>query len=452
MSLKTHLLTLKDAWARETERRKAAHKVREETDFLPAAVAILEKPPSPIGRGILWLIIIAALFALIWSFLSQIETVAVAPGKIAPQGRLRSVEVAEPSIVKALHVREGQHVMAGALMVEFDPALVSADLNAAKAQYQATSEANTRAGALLGQGGAGQLDGANQSLYYAQVNQYQQQRASLTQRLEGAKADLRAQDAEITRLEQTVPLAKQRLDSMRELEAKGFGAKLRTLQAEEDYINQTQSLATARARREQALAQVADIDHSIRELDAQFRVKAASENAQFEAQSRVSEAEVNKAEARYDRLSMRAPVSGTVHEVFINTIGQVAEPAKPLITLIPDGETLIVEAMVLNKDIGFVRKGQKVVIKLDAYPFTRYGYLEGVVETILPDSIADEHLGLVYPVRVRLNAKQGRMKIKDWKLSPGMAANVEIVTGQRRVIDFILSPIAKSTQEAGRER
>lgn len=455
MSLMSHLLTIKESWIKESERRKAKQQAFSETDFLPAAVEILERPPSPIGRAILWVIITAATFALVWSFLSHVETVAVAPGKIVPQGRLQSVESSNLSVVKAVHVREGQHVKSGDLLLEFDDTDAMADLNAARTQYQASSLANSRADALLkyGRGGSSHgLSGAERALFDARVAQYEQSRSALEQRLAGAEADVKAKRSEISRLEQVVPIAQNRYDSIKGLEEKGFGARLRTLEAEQDLINQTQSLEAARAGLDQAQAQVSEIQYSITQLESQFRVQAASENADLGAEAMVRREALAKAQDQQDRRFLRAPASGTVHEIFVNTLGQVVEPAKPLITIVPDGETLIIEALVLNKDMGFVHEGQNVIIKLEAYPFTRYGYLMGKVETILPDSVSDEHLGLVYPVRIHINKDQPRMRIKNWKLSPGMSATTEIVTGKRRVIDFILSPIAKSSQEAGREQ
>jgi hemolysin D len=455
MSLLSHLLTIKQSWINETARRKLRRKTFTETDFLPAAVEILERPPSPIGRAILWLIIAAALVGLLWSFASHIETVAVTTGRVVPQGRLQSIEASALSVVKAVHVREGQHVVAGALLLEFDGNEATADLNAARTQYQASSLANSRAGALLyyGHGGSGKsLTGAERSLYDARVAQYEQSRSALRQRLAGAEADVVAKAAEVARMEQVVPISKQKYDSLKGLEEKGYGAHLRTLEAQQDLINQTQSLEMAHAVYDQAVAQVSEIRFSITQLEAQFRVQAASENADSGAEAQVRHEALIKAQDEQDRQSLRAPTAGTVHEIFVNTLGQVVEPAKPLITIVPDGETLIIEALVLNKDVGFVHEGQNVVIKLEAYPFTRYGYLQGKVETILPDSIANDHLGLVYPVRIHINKTQPRMRIKNWKLSPGMTATAEIVTGKRRVVDFLLSPIAKSVREAGRER
>ena len=129
-----------------------------------------------------------------------------------------------------------------------------------------------------------------------------------------------------------------------------------------------------------------------------------------------------------------------------------AETGKPIVTIVPDGEALVVEALVLNKDAGFVQLGDRAVIKLEAYPFTRYGTLSGEVVQVSPDAIVDEKRGLVFPVRVKLSNSQLTVDGRKALLSAGMSASVEIVTGQRRVIDFLWSPVAKTMAEAGRER
>ncbi len=159
-----------------------------------------------------------------------------------------------------------------------------------------------------------------------------------------------------------------------------------------------------------------------------------------------------KAERRSALQTLSAPVSGTINEITVTTIGEVIEPGKPLITIVPAGDELIIESFLLNKDVGFVRVNQEVVVKLEAYPFTRFGYLSGIVETVSADAIIDQQRGLVYPVRIRITSNDvkipGMDGIKKASLSPGMAATVEIKTGKRRVISFLLSPIAKAVREA----
>lgn len=149
---------------------------------------------------------------------------------------------------------------------------------------------------------------------------------------------------------------------------------------------------------------------------------------------------------------LRAPVSGTVQEITVTNIGEVPEIGKPLVTIVPDGEPLVVEALLLNQDVGFVRKGMHAIVKLEAYPFTRYGVLSATVEHVSPDATVDEKRGLVFPVRLTLDSQQLFVDGKLAPLSPGMALQAEIVTGLRRVIEYLWSPIVKTLSQAGKEK
>lgn len=149
---------------------------------------------------------------------------------------------------------------------------------------------------------------------------------------------------------------------------------------------------------------------------------------------------------------LTAPVSGEVQQLAVHTIGGVVESGKPLLAIVPVEQALEVEALVLNKDIGFVREGQEVAIKIDSFPFTRYGLINGEVVSISDDAVQHEHLGLVYAARVQMERATMDIDGKTIQLSPGMAVSAEVKTGQRRIAEYLLSPVAKSARESMRER
>jgi hemolysin D len=175
---------------------------------------------------------------------------------------------------------------------------------------------------------------------------------------------------------------------------------------------------------------------------------------------------VTKSVRRREYQQLRAPVSGTVQQLTINTIGGVVQPAQPILVIVPDDAQAVVEAHILNKDIGFIKVGQPVRVKLEAFPFTDYGIVPGVVETISRDAIdlnqsgapqRDEkgrpaQQGLVYAARIRLDKRTIRVAGRDQLIRPGLAIQAEIVTGRRRIIKYLLSPISETLDEAGRER
>jgi hemolysin D len=206
------------------------------------------------------------------------------------------------------------------------------------------------------------------------------------------------------------------------------------------------------ARLDEARAQVASFAGEAAQAREEFVSKAAQERADAEGVVVTRGNTVQEANQRRGLHLLRAPVSGTIQEITVTNIGEVPEVGKPLITIVPDGEPLVVEALLLNRDAGFVRPGMKAVIKLEAYPFTRYGVLHAKVLRVSPDATVDQQRGLVFPVRLSITANAVRVDGGGRILSPGMGATAEIVTGSRRVIEYLWSPLARSFSEAGREQ
>lgn len=198
------------------------------------------------------------------------------------------------------------------------------------------------------------------------------------------------------------------------------------------------------------------LDREFAQAVQAFRGEAAREKAESEAIVATRGEAVRKADQRLGLQRLVAPVSGVVNEVSVTTVGEVADSGQALVTVVPDtgpgGQELIVEALVLNRDAGFVKPGDPVVVKVEAYPFTRHGTLPGVLEHVSADAVVDEKRGLVFPARVKLQRTSLSVNGRLAPLTPGMSTVAEIVTGERRVIDYLWSPVARATSEAGRER
>lgn len=464
MSLKKHIRVLVESWKAESLRRGVERSNRIETQFLPAALEVTETPPSPIGRAILWSIIAVTFGALLWSCLAKVEMVAIAEGRLVPTGRLRSVEALEPALVRTIAVREGQHVTAGQVLIELDPTMTDADAESAITELSTAGLVLARSNALLSyaagrgaalappEGSSPMAVQAESQLVAARISAYEAKRRSIMERRIGAEASMRASQAEITKLQRILPILQSQLDDQTVLEAKGFGARQKVLQLQQAIITAEQDIATQRARMDEARAQMASLDSDAAELREQFVTQAAQERTEAEGLTATRGDALNKADRKRALQTMTAPVSGTIQQVSVTTLGEVVESGKPIVTIVPDGEELIVEALVLNRDVGFVHTHDRVVIKLEAYPFTRYGTLEGEVTEISPDAIVDEKRGLVFPARIKITQKNLRLAGKPVILTSGMSVMAEIVTGKRTVISYIWSPVAKAVNEAGRER
>lgn len=464
MSLLRHLRAAAQAWRVETRARKAGRTRWQDTEFLPAALEVTERPPSPIGRAIGWTIMAAALVALAWAFLAHVDTVAVAEGRVVPEGRLRSVEAAEQGIIRSIEVREGQHVIAGQTLIELDPTVAEAQADTARSELSTAGLTRARDGALLAfiagrsatvippLGAEPAAIEAERQLVAARIDEYRAKLESIAQRRIGAEAGLDGSRAEIGKLRRTLPLLREALDLQKGLEAQGFGARQKLLQQQQAYVSAEQDLEGQIAKAAEARAQIASIAGEAAQAREEFVSRAAQERAEAEGVVATRGNVVREANQKRGLQRLTAPVSGTVQEITVTNIGEVPEVGKPLITIVPDDERLVVEALLLNRDAGGVRVGMRAAVKLEAYPFTRYGVLRARVERISPDATVDEHRGLVFPVRVRLLDRTLSVEGRAAAISPGMSATAEIVTGRRRVIDFLWSPLQRTVREAGRER
>ncbi len=451
LPLPRHARALADAWGAETTRRRAGRLALADTDFLPAALEVTETPTSPVGHAIIWAIITAAAVALIWAFTSKMDTVAVAEGRLVPSGRLRSVEAAEQGVIRAIDVREGQHVTAGQTLIELDPTNAEADASSARTDLSTAGLIRARDNALIAYaagraptlmapaGSTTSAIEAERQLVAARIAEYRAKVASLEQRRAAADSATRASQAEIDKLTQTIPLLKETLNSQEDLDRKGFGAHQRLLQARQAYVTARQDLVSERAKLDESRSQAASLTADAAQAREEFVGRAAQERAEAEGVVATRGDAVRKADDRKSLQRLTAPVSGVVQEVTMTNVGETPEVGKPIVTIVPDGEALMVEALLLNRDAGFVREGMRAVVKLDAYPFTRYGTLEGIVVHVSPDATVDQQRGLVFPVRVRLEERSLMADGRVEALTAGMSAQVEVITGRRRVVDYLWS-------------
>lgn len=476
-ALAHHLEVLRESWRWQNEADGKA-RPRSDHEFLPAALEIMEKPPSP---GLRWLLLgICSLFtiALAWACVGKVDVIAAASGKVIPSGNVKVIQPVELGYVRAIHVKNGQHVDAGQLLVELDPTLAGADAAAASAGLLTSDLQAARNAALVAW-----LDGrpaafvapaetppevvrAQQQYIASAIAEYQGQRASLLQRRAQHQADFSAAEAEIAKLERTLPLVDQQIAARQQLTDKGYFSKLKLLEYQQLRVEHVQNLEVQRANAARARAQIAEIDAELVQLRGTFGRTAIAQVVEGQDKSRVGQQEVTKSERRREYQALRAPVAGTVQQLAVSTVGGVVQPAQPLMVIVPDDAQPVVEAQVLNRDIGFVRVGQKVRVKLEAFPFTDYGVVPGVVETISRDAIElpqsgseqrdgkerPEQQGLVYAARIRLERRAIRVGTGEQLIGPGLAVQAEIVTGRRRIISYLLSPISQTFDEAGRER
>ncbi len=452
--------------------------MRQETEFLPAALEVMEKPPSPAGRAIVWSVMLFFVLAVVWATVGNIDIVATAQGKIIPSGRVKVIQPMEIGVVRAIHVREGERVEAGDPLVDLDPTASQADLGriekdliAARldeARYRRLHAMTEEAGTDTAQHSdigirlalpppLAERVGANAVRLHRQMlasewSEQQARLAALDKSIESRRAEFAATGHEVKKLAGTLPLITRRADALKDLVAKKMGARQHWLELEEERIEQQQELAVLKDRVVQVAAAIDEARQQRRAREAEFKRTLLTRLSETERRIEQLTQERIKATQRTHLQHLVAPVTGVVQQLAVHTIGGVVTPAQALLKIVPDGESLEVEAWILNRDIGFVSEGQAAEVKIETFPFTKYGTIDAKVIDVSNDAVTDEQKGLVYAGRVLMRTSTIRVGQKRVNLTPGMAVTVEVKTGTRRLIEFVLSPLLRYKHESLGER
>lgn len=435
-----------------------------ELAFLPAHLELAETPVHPAPKWAARLIVLFAVLVVTWSLVGKLNVVTVAQGKLVPTGEVKVVQPMDTGIVRAILVRDGQWVRQGEPVLELDPtqaqadrakaqsALAQAQLNAARAQALLQAQASDRPPRVEEVSGAAPTDQeASQHLADAQYAALQDKLASQQAELLHRRDQLEATQQDVAKLSQTAPLAAEVAASYAQLVQGNYVARQDYLQKQQDSINQAGELATQRSNALALQAATVQQQRDIASTSAQFRQDQLDLLSKSQQQAQQAQQDLAKAQERTQRMTLRAPVAGTVQQLAVYTVGGVVTQAKPLMEIVPDN-TLEVEAKVSNKDIGFVRPGQSAAIKLETFSFTRYGFLHGKVRLVSNDAQTTKKQQLVFPVRVRIDAQRMRVDGRWVHLSPGMAVTVDIKTGRRTVAGYFLDPLLQRGEDSLHER
>jgi hemolysin D len=465
--------------------RRARGRRGEELAFLPAALEIVETPPSPIGRAFGATIILLFCAALIWAWAGTIDIVASAAGKIVPSGRTKVIQPFETGVVRSIQVQDGQAVKAGDVLIELDPTVNAAERDHLHNDLLAEQLNIARLNAALAGGddpaanftppanANPALVSAQRQLLLNQVTEYRAKIAALARQQAQKEAEQGTIAATIHKLETTIPVIQQRVDIRKTLMDKELGSKLTYFEILQQLVEQQEDLGVHKSHLREAEAAAAAIRETRGQAEAEYRHTLSDELAKAEQKANGLTQDLIKAEQKTRLQLLTAPVDGVVQQLAIHTVGGVVTPAQSLLVIVPSDSRMEIEAMVSNRDIGFVHAGQDAEIKIDTFNFTRYGLLHGQVLSVSQDAIirdrkqdrSDERgLGtqngtsepqgqeLNYTARISLD--RARMQIDDRvvNLSPGMAATVEIKTGSRTMLSYLLSPLLRYRQETLRER
>jgi hemolysin D len=466
---------------------------RAELEFLPAALEIVETPASPVGRAVGGALIVFFLMALAWACLGHVDIIATAQGRVVPVGRSKTVQPLESGIVTAIHVRDGDKVAAGQVLIELDRVVSTADRNRVaqdmmSARLDAARLTALRAGLDAGgitpvgftpPEGAPSYDVARvRAAMTAQADQQAAKLASLDQQIAQKDAEADGIAAVVDKLEAGLPLLQETADIREKAKNLAWGNVIAHLDAQLKVGEQRHELIVQKRKAVEIAAARQAITFQRAQAMAEYTQGIMSDLAEAEQKAAQSGEDLVKAEKKMSDQVLRAPIDGVVQQLALHTVGGVVTPAQALMVIVPADSRIEIEAMVQNRDIGFVHEGDAAEVKIDTFNFTKYGLLHGTVVSMSGDAIqrdkaqgsdasgggASDKAGassrssepsgqeLLYAARIALDASRIEVEGRMVDLAPGMAVTVEIKTGQRRIIEFLLSPLLRYKQESLRER
>lgn len=448
----------KAAWEHRHE-LAGPRRMADEVAFLPAALSLQETPVHPAPRRLAWGLMALFVIALLWSIIGKVDIVAVAPGRIIVSDRTKVIQPLEASVVKKVLVKDGDRVQAGQVLVELDPTMATADKANVQEQLNAAISEEQRTTALLQALHKGKAPTLDKKADAATLTQLQAEWQDISAKLAKLDAENQRRQAEmatvretIAKLEATVPMAQSREQDFKRLVTEGFISNHATQDKTRERIELERDLATQRARLAEAQSVLRESEQAKAAYRAETLRQLNDRNALATTKRQQLQADHSKASQRERLTQLTAPVSGVIQQLAIHTAGGVVTSAQPLMIVVPDSALVTAEVTVANQDIGFVNAGQAAEVKLETFPYTKYGTVGARVDVVTADAVTDEKKGSYYPAILTLSQKAMDIDGKRIPLSPGMNITAEIKTGQRRIIEFLLSPVQRAGSESLRER
>ncbi|TAH13537.1 MAG: HlyD family type I secretion periplasmic adaptor subunit [Curvibacter sp.] len=421
--------------------------------------AIAEQTPKG-ARLVIWLSVASFFILLLWSAFAVLDEVTRGEGKVIPSRQIQILQSMDGGIISEILAREGQTVKAGDLLLKVDPTRMVSSLRENQSQYLALLAKAARLRALAeGSRFVPPAEVAKQAPEIVEQERtlYESRRAELDATIGVARQQSSQRSQELISMRarreqaaQSYTLTARELDMTRPLVRTGAVSDVELLRLEREVARYRGERDSANADIPRIESAVAEANRKIQELDLTFRNVARSELSEVNAKLSTLSEGSTALEDRVKQTEIRSPVNGTVKQLKVNTVGGVVQPGKDVIELVPSDDALLLEAKVLPRDIAFLRPGQKALVKFTAYDFAVYGGLEATLEQIGADSVVDDKGNAYFVVRVRtLSNTIGHQKLP---IIPGMVAEVDILTGKKTVLSYLLKPILRAKAKAMTER
>lgn len=435
---------------------------RREYEFMPAAIEVLERPPAPFSRVLLWLIVLLAAIALLWACLARMDIIVNAHGVVVPKGRVKVIQPLESGIVTAIHVRDGQQVQKGDLLVSMDATDSLTEINTLEKELLIIHLTIGRLEAQLHddptrfiapEGADSQDVHLYRRLLHQSLRARQERREAMGMEISRSDAELKSITSNVKRLQDALPIAGKLHAKKKKLSQKGLIPKAEFLKAQMEMNDTRQNLVTEKSRLNEVRASLAKAREENELVEVEYRRELLAQLTEARGRQENLQQQLARAENRQAHSELRSPAYGIVQQLSINTVGGVVTTAQPLMVIVPLDSGLEIEAKVLDRDIGLLASDQQVSVKVTAYPFMRYGDLEGSIEWVAGDAVMDEQLGPCYPIRVAVldhtlpNLVNGR----TGTIAPGMTVTADVKVGTRRVIHYFIGPIMRYRDTSLRE-
>lgn len=430
--------------------------------FSTEAIALQQRPPALAARIVTVTICLIAACSIAYASFAAVDVVVTAQGRVIPSGKSKVLQPLEAGVVRSISVRDGQRVKAGEVLLELDSTTTAADRDRLQREYwEAEADVIRVQATLAGQAAvpfASQLPGeivVNQrALLESRLSEHRSRMATLSAELARKQAERDTASASIAQLRASLPLVRQKLEMREDLARTGHLTPAGLIETKLELASLERELAVHENRLKEAEAGLQAARQQVAQAEAEFRTRTRGELMEVSKKRESASQELIKASQRRELQFLRSPIDGVVQQLAVSTIGGVVTQAQPLMTIVPENALLEVEALVMNRDIGHVKVGQRVVNKLETFDFTRYGYIEGSVQWVGTDVVTDPKLGPVYPIRIQLHAAETPSVVNGRKgiVTAGMNVTAELLTDQRRLIEYFIAPLLRYRQEALRER
>lgn len=453
-------MKLKERWHNFIEGREDER----DTEFLPAILEVTETPPSPVGRLVLYSVLVLLSALLVWSFFGHIDETAVAEGKVIPSGQVKTVQVKNKSIIREIKVKDGDMVREGDVLVVLDPTSTDADYDSLskRAAYYALDIKRLEAeleGKPLDIGKDDALTDndrlAEQMLYESRQGQYRASREAAAQTVAQRQAALAAAQSGYEKYSGMYQIAREKEDRLEQLVREKAIAEFQLLEQQSQRIELEKNMQAQQKSLGQAQAELNEANEQLRNTEESYKKDVMTTLVESRKQYYAIQEEIKKADEDSRMATITAPCDGRVYGLAVHTVGGIVTDAQALMMIVPEDAELEFEVWADNKDIGFLSDGQQAEVKVETFNFQKFGTVNATVQEISADAASDERDPSTYE-KFRMLLKPATTKLGlfgiQGEIAPGMHVTAEVKIRQKRIIDFFLDPFRKYTSEALRER